>query len=105
VPSTNFFRCNTLLILLAVVSVGVSLAPLQSSAQERAPYQQPVKPSNAQLVDPQIERRVSDLLGRMTLDEKIGQLVQYSASQAPTTGPTTAALNVNPPGPNGVDSY
>jgi beta-glucosidase len=41
----------------------------------------------------------------MTLDEKIGQLVQYSASQAPTTGPTTVALNVNPPGPNGVDSY
>jgi beta-glucosidase len=41
----------------------------------------------------------------MTLEEKIGQLVQYSASQAPTTGPTTAALNVNPPGPNGVDSY
>jgi beta-glucosidase len=41
----------------------------------------------------------------MTLDEKIGQLVQYSASQAPATGPTTAALNVNPPGPNGVDSY
>lgn len=41
----------------------------------------------------------------MTLDEKIGQLVQYNASQALDTGPTTVALNVNPPGPNGVDSY
>ncbi|HEY6987998.1 MAG TPA: beta-glucosidase BglX [Bryobacteraceae bacterium] len=41
----------------------------------------------------------------MTLDEKIGQLVQYNASQAQNAGPTTAALNVNPPGPNGVDSY
>jgi beta-glucosidase len=56
-------------------------------------------------VEPAIERLVNDLLARMTLEEKIGQLVQYSASQAPTTGPTTAALNVNPPGPNGVDSY
>jgi beta-glucosidase len=57
------------------------------------------------IVDPKIERRVSDLLRRMTLEEKVGQLVQYSASQAASTGPTTAALNVNPPGPNGVDSY
>jgi beta-glucosidase len=48
---------------------------------------------------------VSELLQKMTLEEKIGQLVQYSASQAASTGPTTAALNVNPPGPNGVDSY
>jgi beta-glucosidase len=105
VPSTNRFRFKALFILLVAVSVGVCSAPLQSSAQERPPSGQPVKPSNAQLVDSQIERRVSDLLGRMTLEEKIGQLVQYSASQAPTAGPTTAALNVNPPGPNGVDSY
>ena len=41
----------------------------------------------------------------MTLEEKIGQLVQYNASQAPATSPTTAALNVNPPGPDGIDSY
>jgi beta-glucosidase len=41
----------------------------------------------------------------MTLEEKIGQLVQYSASEAPTPGGTTAALNVNPPGPDGIDSY
>jgi len=69
-----------------VISVGICSAPLQPSAQERVRYRQPTKPSNAQLADSQIERRVSDLLGRMTLDEKIGQLVQYSASQAPTTG-------------------
>src|SRR3954451_8970558 len=88
-----------------MVLVGVSSARLQSSAQERVPNRQPVKPSNVQLVDPNIEPRVSDLLRGMTLEEKIGQLVQYSASEAATTGPTTAALNVNPPGPNGVDSY
>ncbi len=60
-----------------------------------------VKPSNAQLVDPKIERRVEALLQRMTLAEKIGQLVQYSATEANST----AALTVNPPGPDGIDSY
>src|SRR5580698_7080481 len=67
-----------------------------------------VAPSNAQLVSPQIERKVDALLKQMTVEEKIGQLVQYSATEAhpaPTTGNTTAALNVNPPAPGGVDSY
>jgi len=80
-------------------------ARLQSNAPAQPPRRQPVQPSNPQLVDPAIERRVNDLLRKMTLDEKIGQLVQYNASQAQNTGPTTAALNVNPPGPNGIDSY
>jgi beta-glucosidase len=67
-----------------------------------------VAPSNPQLASPQIEQEVDALLKQMTLDEKIGQLVQYSATEAhpaPTPGNTTAALNVNPPGPGGVDSY
>src|SRR5215469_1893108 len=64
-------------------------------------------PSNPQLASPEIERKVNDLLSRMTLEEKIGQLVQYSATEAhpDKSTPTTAALNVNPPGPGGVDSY
>ncbi|WP_446744986.1 glycoside hydrolase family 3 N-terminal domain-containing protein [Silvibacterium acidisoli] len=65
-------------------------------------------PSNPQLASAEIERKVNDLLARMTLEEKIGQLVQYSATEAhpdKSAGPTTAALNVNPPGPGGVDSY
>ncbi|MFT4112152.1 glycoside hydrolase family 3 N-terminal domain-containing protein [Silvibacterium sp.] len=65
-------------------------------------------PSNAQLASPEIERKVNALLARMTLQEKIGQLVQYSATEAhpdKSVGPGTAALNVNPPGPGGVDSY
>jgi beta-glucosidase len=67
-----------------------------------------VPPSNTQLASPQIERKVDALLKQMTLDEKIGQLVQYSATEAhpaPTPGNTTTALNVNPPAPGGVDSY
>jgi beta-glucosidase len=66
-----------------------------------------VAPSNPQLANPQVERRVDALLKQMTLDEKIGQLVQYSATEAhpAATGNTTTALNVNPPAPGGVDSY
>src|SRR5580700_8109721 len=64
--------------------------------------------SNAQLASPEIEQKVDTLLERMTFDEKIGQLVQYSATEAhpaKLSGPSTAALNVNPPGPGGIDSY
>jgi beta-glucosidase len=67
-----------------------------------------VSPSNSQLASPEIERKVDALLKQMTLEEKIGQLVQYSATEAhPATAPgnTTTALNVNPPAPGGVDSY
>ncbi len=64
--------------------------------------------SNAQLASPEIEQKVETLLKQMTLDEKIGQLVQYSATEAhpaKPSGPSTVALNVNPPGPGGIDSY
>src|ERR1700739_3817708 len=73
------------------------------SAQSTSPA-----PSNPQLASPEMERKVNDLLARMTLEEKIGQLVQYSATEAhpdKNAGATTAALNVNPPGPGGGDSY
>lgn len=43
--------------------------------------------SNPQLADKKLNARVDALLGKMTLEEKIGQMVQYSAG-APT-GPST----------------
>lgn len=45
---------------------------------------------NAALSSPEIEKKVDALLARMTLEEKIGQLVQYSAGQGagPGTGRT-----------------
>lgn len=38
-----------------------------------------VAPANAQLASPEIEKKVDALLARMTLSEKMGQLVQYGA--------------------------
>jgi beta-glucosidase len=50
----------------------------------------PEKP-NAQLAAKALNQRVEALLKKMTLDEKIGQLVQFSAGFA--TGPNAAATN------------
>ena len=44
-------------------------------------------PSNAQIADPTLEARVNRLLRQMTLEEKIGQLVQYN-----DTGEASPAL-------------
>jgi beta-glucosidase len=48
-------------------------------------------PSNAQLADPQLNAKVEALLKKMTLEEKIGQLVQFSAGFA--TGPGASGKN------------
>ncbi len=45
---------------------------------------------NAQLASKELNTRVEDLLKKMTLEEKIGQLVQYSAGYA--TGPNASNL-------------
>src|ERR1700689_2950050 len=94
----SYCRSSTLL-------VGFSLGFVFSLAFAQASHD---APSNAQLASPEIEQKVDTLLERMTFDEKIGQLVQYSATEAhpaKLSGPSTAALNVNPPGPGGIDSY
>src|ERR1700735_777778 len=87
--------------LLAAITFSAVLSPALAQVSH-------VAPSNAQLASPQIERKVDALLKQMTLDEKIGQLGQYSATEAPPAPPpgnTTPPLNVNPPAPGGVDSY
>ena len=61
--------------LFAALSFGVVLSPALAQVSH-------VPPSNTQLASPQIERKVDALLKQMTLDEKIGQLVQYSATEA-----------------------
>src|ERR1035441_2907163 len=65
--------------MLRIIRVAVSVLALISFAVAQA--------SPSWSTDPQIESRVDQLLKQMTLDEKVGQLVQYSAG-APT-GPGT----------------
>ncbi len=59
--------------------------------------------SNAQLADPKLAARVEKLLHQMTLDEKIGQLVQYNdtgdAAAAGGAKPAIAAVNPEPSNP------
>jgi beta-glucosidase len=66
----------------------VSHAPAQQAAQSTTPNAAKAKHgSNAQLADPKIEARVERLLRQMTLEEKLGQLVQYNdTGDSPTTG-------------------
>jgi beta-glucosidase len=70
---------NTLCLLLLLTG----LASLPSAAQTR-----PVP--NPQLASKDLNARVDALLKKMTLDEKIGQLVQFSAGYA--TGPGASNL-------------
>ena len=49
--------------------------------------------AQSSLSDPAIEKRVDSILQKMTLEEKIGQLVQYSAGQP--TGPGTGRTDYN----------
>jgi beta-glucosidase len=89
------------ILILTAFSLGAAFRPGFAQVAH-------VPPSNSQLASPEIERKVDALVKQMTLEEKIGQLVQYSATEAhPATAPgnTTTALNVNPPAPGGVDSY
>jgi beta-glucosidase len=57
----------------------------------------PARPRNnaaySPLDDPAIDAKVENLLRKMTLDEKVGQLVQYSAGQP--TGPGTGRTDYN----------
>jgi beta-glucosidase len=86
--SFRFILSRSLVALWGLVALSLALAsPCSSSAQGRLPYQ------NAKLP---VEERVRDLLGRMTLEEKIAQLqsrwenTEYVKNQA--------QLFVNPSG-------
>jgi len=63
--------------------IGLIILELTAGAQNSLPYakwapaQKDAVPSSGQLADPAIERRVESLLKQMTLQEKLGQLVQY----------------------------
>src|ERR1700674_2829856 len=80
-------------LLLAVLFAALGSSSLQLSAQSVAAASTATSTeirrsaSGTGIADPKLDGRVESLLHGMTLEEKIGQLVQYSAGQA--TGPGT----------------
>ena len=68
----------------ALVLLLYPLPPSHAPSSEKAFHPEPSAPA---LSDPTVEKKIDDLLHKMTLDEKVGQLVQYSAGQP--TGPGT----------------
>jgi beta-glucosidase len=72
------WKASTLLFVVICVLSGSSLLPAQTAA---------AAPSETGVADLKFDGRIETLLRSMTLEEKIGQLVQYSAGQA--TGPGT----------------
>jgi beta-glucosidase len=93
VNAQGIFLAPRLSILFAILValLGASLAAAQTP-KAPAPAKTPAKAtaksaSQNQLSSPAIEAKVNALLAKMTLEEKIGQLVQYSAGAA--TGPTS----------------
>src|SRR5271165_4055531 len=75
------------LIRFAIIS-GLVIACHSATDQDPAP---PAASTNAashsSLTNPATEKKIDALLHKMTLEEKVGQLVQYSAGQP--TGPGT----------------
>ncbi|MFY9645795.1 MAG: glycoside hydrolase family 3 N-terminal domain-containing protein, partial [Terriglobales bacterium] len=65
--------------------LGSALASAQATAPATSIPQ--TKGIETGIADPKLDARVESILRSMTLEEKIGQLVQYSAGQA--TGPGT----------------
>src|SRR5690242_20330207 len=80
----NFWRIASRSVVQKFGALGLSAAVLSGSGFAQAAH--PLRsgaavqaaPSNPQLVTAAIEKRVDDLLKRMTLEEKLGQLVQYN---------------------------
>lgn len=66
------------------------LCPFLSEAQLSPDH---TAPGSINSLSPQVQREVDALVQRMSLDEKVGQLVQYSVGQP--TGPSGVPLNYN----------
>ena len=78
---------TSLLHRSAVAALVLLLCPLTPSpapSSEKAPHSDSSVPA---LSEPNVEKKIDELLHKMTLEEKVGQLVQYSAGQP--TGPGT----------------
>jgi beta-glucosidase len=89
----NRYKRST--IFLFAVSAFFAAAAAECSSQARRVSTPPADARASRLDSPAIERRVDQLLKKMTLAEKLGQLVQYtSAGSSAVVDPTTAAANL-----------
>ncbi len=82
----NPFRRKACALLLSVL-IAVSGSASVSAQEAAASAENRHGASETGIADPKLDARVESLLHGMTLEEKIGQLVQYSAGQP--TGPGT----------------
>jgi beta-glucosidase len=83
----KFLRLVPFLLVGALGFINLLFTPL-ACTQDASPYQGfRGLPVRSNLVDPAIETKVEALLKQMTLEEKVGQLVQYSVGTR--TGPGT----------------
>ena len=78
---------NSLTHRLPAPFVALVLGAVTLLSADSAPGPSSVEPDSNALDSPVIQKQVEALLQQMTLDEKVGQLVQYSAGQP--TGPGT----------------
>ena len=100
-------RHATLLASIAACALTLAVAQATPASDARESTKpSAVPPSNAQLASPAIRHRVEELLKKMTLAEKIGQLMQYNdqGSSAPTAADADAAIAVNPETLDHVDA-
>jgi beta-glucosidase len=97
--------CDHRIAFRNVFYAALSLAALSTfGASQGTPH---APPSNTQLASPAIERRVDNLLKQMTLEEKIGQLIQYNDvgyAAATTAEAASPAIGANPETHNRVDA-
>jgi len=108
----NARLCGILACAILCCMAAGSQPRAAAQASTPAPAQPPVKvthPSNAQLADENIEVRVDRLLRQMTIEEKIGQLVQYNdtgeASPVPAVDANQGAIAaINPETANHVNA-
>jgi beta-glucosidase len=100
--------CAIIVLNLAAFIFSCSTSALGLFGQEQVNSSHHAAASNAQLASPAIEKRVEALLKQMTLEEKLGQLVQYSDSgydgQAQTAAEAAAAPGKNPSTHDKVDA-
>jgi beta-glucosidase len=112
--ATNAFHqarrfCVGVILTMALLGFGRGDIIADAAAQSTTPVstgiaKPSVPPSNAQLANAEIEARVERLLAQMTLEEKIGQLVQYNdTGDAPATAPAAQAGGIAAVNPEATD--